>query len=68
MAAQPGVTPTDAKFKLLSNAYGFSSTDGVDFPATDSMILSPPTGKVGIYLKTFDAGLHCNIPKRGIVR
>ncbi|CAI9303850.1 unnamed protein product [Lactuca saligna] len=57
-AAQPCVTPSDVEFKLLNDAYGFSSTDDVEVPTADSMILSPPVDKVGIYLKTFDAGLR----------
>lgn len=30
---------------------------GVEFPASDTMILFPPLGKVGVYLKTFDVGV-----------
>ncbi|CAI9279804.1 unnamed protein product [Lactuca saligna] len=45
---------SEAEFKLLSDANGFSPIDGVEFPSTDSTILSPPSGKVGIYLKTIN--------------
>lgn len=58
MAAQSGIVPFEAEFKLLSDAYGFSPFDGVEFTPADSMILSHPSGKVGIYLKTFDASLR----------
>ena len=58
MDAQSGSTPSEADFKLLGDAYGLSPKDGVEFPSPESMILSPPPGKVGIYLKTLDAGLR----------
>lgn len=57
MDPQPGVIPFDNEFKLLNDAYGFSLIDGLEFLAFDSMVLSPPTGKFGIYLKTFDTDL-----------
>lgn len=43
---------------LLVDTYGLSPTDGVEFLAQKSMILSPPPGKVGVYLKTLDSGLR----------
>lgn len=58
MDAQSGSTPSEADFKLLGDAYGLSPADGVEFPSPKLMILSPPPGKVGIYLKTLDAGLR----------
>lgn len=58
MAAQSGSTPFEVEFKLLGDAYGLSPADGVEFPSPKLMILSPPPGKVGIYLKTLDAGLR----------
>lgn len=61
MAAQPGIIPSDAKFQLLIEAYSFSFIDGLEFLSADSMILSPPTSKVDIYLKTFDVGLRLTL-------
>ena len=58
MATQSGTIPSEAELKLLSDAYGLSLDDGVEFPLPDSMILSPPPGNVGVYLKTLNAGLH----------
>lgn len=57
MAVQPGIVPSKAEFKLLSDAYGFSLIDGVEFIVANSMILSPPANKFGIYLKTFYTGV-----------
>lgn len=58
MAAQFVATLSEADFKLLKDAYGLSLADGVEFPSPDSMILSPPPDKVGVYLKTLDASLR----------
>ncbi|CAI9274521.1 unnamed protein product [Lactuca saligna] len=63
MAAQSGDIPSEADFKLLGDAYGLSSIDGVEFPSPKSMILSPPLGKVGIYLKTLENGLRLLLTK-----
>lgn len=57
MATQSGTIPSEVEFKLLSDAYFLSPTDGVEFLMPDSMILSPPPRKVGVYLKTLDASL-----------
>lgn len=57
MAAQSNIVPFEVEFKLLNDAYDISSVDSVEFPMTYSMILSLPSDKVGIYSKTFDAGL-----------
>ena len=58
MVALSGAILFEADFKLLGDAYGLSLADGVEFPSLKSMILSPPPCKVGIYLKTLDAGLR----------
>ena len=57
MANQPDIIPSPTKFELLRDTYGFSPADGVELPTADSMITSPPHGKVSVYLKTFDASL-----------
>lgn len=56
MAAQIGYTPLEANFKLLEDAYGLLSADGVDFPLPGSMISCPPPDKVGVYLQTLEQG------------
>lgn len=56
MDAQSGFAPSEADFKLLEDAYALSPVEGVEFPSPESMILSPPPGKVGIYLKILHAG------------
>lgn len=58
MANQTSIIPSIIEFELLRDTYGFSPTDGVELPTANSMILSPPPRKVGVYLNTFDAGLH----------
>lgn len=56
MIGQPSATPSKADLKLIGD--DLSLADGVEFPSPDSMILSPPPGKVGVYLKTFDTRFH----------
>lgn len=36
----------------------FSPVGGIEFSAPNSMISSPFSGKVGIFIKTFDVGLR----------
>ncbi|CAI9301722.1 unnamed protein product [Lactuca saligna] len=57
MGTENSTIPSEAEFKLLSDAYSLSPPDGVEFQLPDLMILSPPPGKVGVYLKTLDNGL-----------
>lgn len=42
----------------MEEIYSLSSADGVEFPSLGSSIMSPPPGKVGVYLKTLDTGLR----------
>ncbi|CAI9280923.1 unnamed protein product [Lactuca saligna] len=58
MVDPSGTLPTEVKYKFLAETYGLSSADGVEFPSPGSSIMSPLPGKVGVYLKTLDAGLH----------
>lgn len=58
MENQPGIVPSPIEFELLRDTYGFFPADGVELPISDSMIISPPTEKVGIYLKTFNDELR----------
>ncbi|CAI9279681.1 unnamed protein product [Lactuca saligna] len=53
-----GTLPTEAEYKFLAETYGLSSADGVDFPSPGSSIMSPPPGKVRVYLKTLNARLR----------
>ncbi|CAI9298690.1 unnamed protein product [Lactuca saligna] len=50
--------PSSSEFATLQVAYGLTPADGVEFPATEFVITSPPPGKVGVYVKTFDTGLQ----------
>ncbi|CAI9290861.1 unnamed protein product [Lactuca saligna] len=58
MASTPCLIPTGAEFDTLLEAYGLTPADGVEFPVPGSLITRPPAGKVGVYPKTFDAGLR----------
>ncbi|CAI9285973.1 unnamed protein product [Lactuca saligna] len=57
MATQSSTIFSEADFKLVGDAYGLSPNEGVEFPSPDLLMLSPPPGKVGVYLKTLDAGM-----------
>ncbi|CAI9279071.1 unnamed protein product [Lactuca saligna] len=58
MMNQPGIVPSPVEIELLRDTHGFSPTDNMELPIANSMILSPPPEKVGIYFKTFDVGLR----------
>ncbi|CAI9271171.1 unnamed protein product [Lactuca saligna] len=58
MASSQGLIPSSAEFVTLQEAYGLTLVDGVEFPVSGSLITWPPSGKAGVYLKTFDAGLR----------
>ncbi|CAI9298764.1 unnamed protein product [Lactuca saligna] len=58
MAIAQGSIPSSSEFVTLQEAYGLTPADGVEFPVSGSLITRPPPGKVGVYLKTFDAGLR----------
>lgn len=62
MAGQPVTLPFHAEFQFLEETYGLFPADGVEFPLPSSSILSPPPGKVGVYLKTLDAGSRLPLP------
>ena len=53
-----GLVPSSSNFSTLQEAYGLTPVDGVEFPIAGAMITSSTPGKVGVYLKTIDAGLH----------
>lgn len=57
MANQPGIVPSSAEFELPRDIYAFFPADDVELLVADSMILSLPLGKFGIYLMTFDDDL-----------
>lgn len=58
MASSHGLIPSSAEFVALQEAYGLTPADGVEFSVSGSLIIWPPPRKVGVYLKTFDAGLR----------
>lgn len=58
MASPLSLIPSSVEFVTLQEAYDLNPADGVEFPASGSLITQPPPGKVGVYLKTFDAGLR----------
>lgn len=52
METQSGTIPSEAEFKLLSDAYGLSLADGIEFLLPDSLIyLPPPQAKWGFIWK-----------------
>ncbi|CAI9285721.1 unnamed protein product [Lactuca saligna] len=58
MAGESSTLPSESDFRFLEETYGLSPTDGVEFPFPGLSILSPPPGKVGVYLMTLNAGLR----------
>lgn len=58
MVGQPRTIHSDAEFRFLEETYGLSQADGFEFPLPGSSILSPPPGKMGVYLRTLDASLR----------
>ncbi|CAI9281731.1 unnamed protein product [Lactuca saligna] len=58
MANLPGIVPSTAEYRQLETTYGLSSLEGVEFPSPGSRISSPPPGKIGVFLKTLDAGIR----------
>lgn len=58
MASSMSLVPNSSEFATLQEAYGLTLAGGVEFPAAGAVITSPPPGKVGVYLKTFDTSLH----------
>ncbi|CAI9283409.1 unnamed protein product [Lactuca saligna] len=53
----PGILPSAAEYRRLEATYSLSSLEGVEFPAPGSSISSPPPDKIGVLLKTLDAGI-----------
>ena len=58
MANLPGIIPSAAEYRQLEATYGLSSLEGVEFPSPGSSISSPTPGKIGVFLKTLDAGIR----------
>ncbi|CAI9259936.1 unnamed protein product [Lactuca saligna] len=54
----PGILPSATEYRLLEITYGLTSLEGVEFPSRGSSISSPPSGKIGVYMKTLDAGIR----------
>ncbi|CAI9297856.1 unnamed protein product [Lactuca saligna] len=57
MVNLPVVIPSPVEYRQLEMTYGLSSLEGVEFPSPGSSISSPPPDKIGVYLKTLDAGI-----------
>ncbi len=53
--------PTPDQFKELQDRYGFLPNHGVQFPLPGSSISLPPSGKLGVHRKVFDAGFRLPI-------
>ncbi|KAI3709300.1 hypothetical protein L2E82_39060 [Cichorium intybus] len=51
-----GVGPDSRYYDSLVSRYGFQPEDGVELPADGAIFSFPPTGKIGMYLKHFEAG------------
>ncbi|CAI9268435.1 unnamed protein product [Lactuca saligna] len=58
MADSSGNLPSSVEYQYLEQTYDLSSMDGVKFLPHGSSITSPRPGKMGVYLKSFDARLH----------
>ncbi|CAI9290899.1 unnamed protein product [Lactuca saligna] len=54
----PSILPSATEYRQLEITYGLTSLEGVEFPSPDSSISSPPSGKIGVYLKTLHAGIR----------
>ncbi|CAI9268695.1 unnamed protein product [Lactuca saligna] len=61
MASTQSLIPSSYEFDTLQEAFGLTPANGVEFPVSSSLITRPTPGKVGVYLKTFDAGLRLSL-------
>ncbi|CAI9287024.1 unnamed protein product [Lactuca saligna] len=55
------ILPSATEYHQLEITSGLTSLEGVEFPSPGSSISSPTSGKIGVYLKTLDAGIRFHL-------
>lgn len=61
MISSHGVIPTFEYVEILREKYSFLLEDEILIPLDEASFLEPPPGKVGVYVRTFDAGYRLPI-------
>ncbi|KAI3523813.1 hypothetical protein L1887_02238 [Cichorium endivia] len=61
MSSSSDVGPDSRYYDSLVARYGFQPKDGVELPVDGAVFSLPPEGKIGMYLKHFEAGYRLPI-------